>query len=133
MNIAFTNTVRVIDSAQTRLPLPIVIGEGGANAVLWPENGARHRTINVIDLGDGGRTMDLNHAHECVYYIASGDGHIRDLETGEAQELIEGAMIHIGPRDAYRLEAGKAGMKAIGGCVPVDPELYQLNAEGNAS
>lgn len=129
MPTASSNTVQVIDSAHVRHPLPIIVGEGSANAILWPANGARYRTVNIIDLGREGRTMDLSHAHECVYYIASGSGCIRDLDANEVHEISEGSMIHIGPRDAYRLEGGEAGMKAIGGCVPIDPQFYELKAE----
>lgn len=121
--------VRVIDSAIPRKPLPLVDGAGEAHAVLWPGNGARYRTVNIITLGAQARTIDLSHAHECVYYISEGGGAIRDLASGTAQDLVEGSMIHIGPKDGYRLEAGSSGMKAIGGCVPVDPALYEIKAE----
>ncbi|WP_347310748.1 hypothetical protein [Defluviimonas sp. SAOS-178_SWC] len=133
MTDASSKTVQVIDSALSRHPLPITVGEGCANAILWPGNGACYRTVNIIDLGGGGRTVDLSHAHECVYYIASGSGCVRDLVTNETQELVEGSMIHIGPRDAYRLEGGEIGMKAVGGCVPVDPDLYNLKPGGGAA
>lgn len=123
-------TVQVIDSSVARRPLAVVDSAGEAYAILWPGNGARYRTVNIIDLSERGRTIDLNHAQECVYYIAEGNGVVRDLASGEGQDLVEGSMIHIGPQDGYRLEAGLQGMKAIGGCVPVDPAIYDIPAKG---
>ncbi|PZQ48206.1 MAG: hypothetical protein DI556_15410 [Rhodovulum sulfidophilum] len=120
--------VQVLDTAVTRKPLPIVTGEGSAYAVLGPENGATYRTVNILELGSGARTVDLRHRYECVYYIAAGAGLIRDLADGAATDLAEGSMIHIGAEDAYRLEAGQAGMTAIGGTVPADPALYEISA-----
>lgn len=124
------STVSVIDSAVTRKPLPLVKGEGEAFAVLWPENGAVIRSVHVIELKPGDRTRDLSHRNECVYFIETGGGAIVDVSDLTSQPLIEGSMIHIGPNDTYRLEAGDAGMRAIGGPVPVDPDLYALPAEG---
>ncbi|SLN70711.1 hypothetical protein [Roseisalinus antarcticus] len=121
--------VTVIDSRFTRKPLPLVRGAGQAFAVLYPENGAEYRTFNVIELTPGDVTRDLSHAEECVYYIESGSGLIRDLSDDAPQDLVEGSMIHIGVGDSYRLEAGDAGMRLIGGCVPVDPALYDLTEE----
>ena len=123
-------TVSVIDSATTRKSLPLVKGEGEAYAVLWPGNGAVLRSIHVIELKPGDTTRDLSHRNECVYFIETGEGVIRDLSDDSTQSLIPGSMIHIGPEDAYRIEAGETGMRAIGGPVPVDPTLYKLEEEG---
>ena len=124
-------TVSVIDSAETRKPLPLVKGEGEAFAVLWPGNGAVLRSFHVIDLKSGDQTRDLSHRHECVYFVEAGGGAIVDLSDLTARPLVEGAMVHIGPNDVYRLEAGSTGMRVIGGPVPVDPDLYELAAEGD--
>ena len=120
-------TVRVIDSKIGGHPLPIVIGAGSAHAVLWPGNGAHYRTFHLIDLHPGDRTRDLSHASECIYYVERGNGTIRGLDDDTAQDLVEGSMIHIGTGDAYRIEAGDAGMRLIGGTVPVDPAFYELS------
>ena len=133
MTLKSSKTVRVIDSAFNRLEIGIVDKKGKAYAVLWPGNGAHYRTVNIIELGVAGRTIDLSHAHECVYYIESGGGCIRDLEINQTHDLIDGSMIHIAPCDRYRLEAGSSGMKAIGGCVPVDPDLYEMIIGGATS
>lgn len=121
--------VTVIDSRLSRKPLPIVRGAGEAFAVLSPDNGAHFRTFNVVDLKAGDTTRELCHASECVYYVESGVGQIVDAEAGTGQPLVEGSMIHIGVGDSYRLEAGTAGMRLVGGCVPVDPALYDLMPE----
>ncbi len=124
-----SKTVSIIDSKTTRKPLHLVKGAGEAFAVLWPGNGARYRTFNVIKLMTGDMTRDLKHAGECVYYVESGTGLIRDLTDNTAQNLVEGSMIHIGIGDSYRLEAAAGGMSLIGGTVPVDPALYEMTAE----
>lgn len=121
-----SDVIRVIDGTAIEKPLPLVRGEGTAYAVLWPGNGARYRTFNLIDLKKNDITRDLSHASECAYYVAAGGGVVRSLDDGETQELVEGSMIHIGTGDAYRLEAGPHGMRVIGGPVPVDPALYEL-------
>lgn len=125
--------VTVIDSRHSRKPLHIVRGAGEAFAVLSPDNGAHFRSFNVLDLRSGDTTRELCHASECVYYVESGDGQIVDTADGSGQPLIEGSMIHIGARDGYRLEAGSAGMRLVGGCVPVDPALYELTPEEAAA
>lgn len=121
--------VTVIDSRKTQKALPLVNGNGRAFAVLWPENGAEYRTFNVIQMSGGDWTRDLVHQAECIYYVETGAGSIRDVSDDTAQPLVEGSMIHISPGDCYRLEASDAGMRLIGGCVPVDPALYQLTSE----
>ncbi|PZQ97663.1 MAG: hypothetical protein DI533_10835 [Cereibacter sphaeroides] len=70
-------------------------------------------------------TVDLSHAHDCVYYVSNGSGRISDLTVGSAQELIEGSIVHIDGGDRYRLEAGSDGMRVVGGPVPADPALYE--------
>lgn len=121
--------VTVIDSRETQKPLSLVNGNGRAFAVLWPGNGANYRTFNVIEMSSGDVTRDLVHKAECIYYVETGAGVICDVNDSVAQELVEGSMIHIAPGDLYRLEAGNAGMRLIGGCVPVDPDLYELTSE----
>lgn len=120
-------TVSVIDSAGGECPmLPLVDGEGHAKAIMWPGNGAEHRSFHLIELARGAKTVALSHAGESVYYIISGGGVIEDLAASEFQKLVEGAMVHIGGGDHYRF-AANAGlpMKILGGPCPADPSLYQ--------
>lgn len=116
--------VQVIDSEVTRRPLPIIDGTGSAFAILGPDNGAHFRTVNLLEMAGDDRTLELQHRHECVYYVQTGSGAIIDLANGRSQPLVEGSMIHIGPDDRYRLQADDSGMTVIGGCVPMDPTLY---------
>jgi quercetin dioxygenase-like cupin family protein len=120
-------TVRVIDSKFGGQPLPIVVGSGSAHAVLWPGNGAHYRSFHLVDLHPGDRTRDLSHASECIYYVERGSGTIRGLDDGMVHDLVEGAMIHVGIGDSYRIEAGPQGMRLLGGTVPVDPAFYELS------
>lgn len=118
-------TVRVIDVAKERVPLSIVESGGAAHAVLWPGNGARLRSFNLLELLALGRTVELSHDNECAYYVHKGSGVVRDLDSDQVQLLSEGSMVHIGAGDRYRIEASEAGLTAIGGTVPVDPAFYE--------
>lgn len=119
------NTVRVLNSAADCPDLPIVVGSGRAKVVMWPGNGAIHRTFHVIDLEQNDKTIDLAHPSDSAYYVAAGSGVIADLVSGERMPLIEGAMVHIDKGDRYRFEAAAtAGLKLIGGPCPADPQLY---------
>lgn len=123
-------TVRVVDSAVDCPSLPIIQGKGNAKVVIWPGNGARYRTFQVLDLEDGDRTADLSHPTDSVYYVAEGAGVVANPASGERWPLAEGAMVHIDRGDAYRFEAeGPAGMTLLGGPCPADEALYALIAE----
>ncbi len=120
-----TETVRVIDSAIDCPPLPLVRGQGQARAVIWPGNGAAHRSFQLIELGPGASSIDMRHPADCVYYVITGAGRVVDLDNAAAQALGEGNMIHIDAGDGYRLEAdAAAGMTVLGGSCPADPALY---------
>ena len=71
-------TVRVIDTASSGAELPIVEKNGQARAVLWPENGARFRSFQIISLFEDGSTQALSHASDCVYYVIAGEAEIVD-------------------------------------------------------
>jgi mannose-6-phosphate isomerase-like protein (cupin superfamily) len=123
----------VIDSALPSPNLPIVEGSGTARAVLWPGNGALYRTFQIIDLDAGGRTVELKHPSDAVYYVVGGTGSVVDTVTGQSQSLIEGAMVHIDAGDAYRLSNAGAGVcRFIGGPCPADPALYTHLQDGTA-
>ena len=122
-----SRTVSVIDSAGENCPsLPLIDGDGSAKAIMWPGNGAEHRSFHLIELALGARTIPLSHAGESVYYIISGSGVVEDLGGGGTQQLVEGAMVHIGGGDHYRFAASAGiAMKILGGPCPADPGLYQ--------
>ncbi|MFE3836528.1 hypothetical protein [Pseudogemmobacter sonorensis] len=125
MTVDSHNTVRVIDTGMHRAPLSIVQRGGAAHALLWPGNGAHYRSFNMVELDPRGLTLDLCHGEECAWYIQGGEGVVRDVATDVAQPLSEGSMIHIAAGDRYRIEAGAAGLTAIGGTVPVEPAFYE--------
>lgn len=116
-------TVRVIDTASSGAELPIIERNGQARAVLWPENGARFRSFQLISLLEDGSTQPLSHASDCVYYVIAGEGEIVDLASGEASPLTEGTMVHIDAGDSYRLRSA-TGARLLGGPCPPDPALY---------
>ena len=117
------DTVRVIDTSSGGANLPIIEKNGEARAVLWPGNGARFRSFQLISLFEGGSTEALSHASDCVYYVISGKGQVVDLGSGDVSDLAEGTMIHIDAGDAYRLRSA-TGVKLLGGPCPPDPALY---------
>jgi hypothetical protein len=117
-------TVQVIDTANVNKSLALIDGQGSARVVLWPGNGARFRTMQILDLAAHDRTIDLGHSNDCVYYVVLGAGWVRDLQKMSAEPLVEGSMVHIDAGDRYRLEAGSGGMRVVGGPVPADPALY---------
>ncbi|MEF2070589.1 hypothetical protein [Consotaella aegiceratis] len=102
----------------------MVEGDGNARVVLWPGNGGRFRSFQVITMKDGAATVELQHATDCVYYAVSGNGDVVDLTTGERQALVEGAMVHIDAGDRYRIDAGDAGIEVLGGPCPPDEAFY---------
>jgi quercetin dioxygenase-like cupin family protein len=104
--------------------VPIVEGEGEARAVVWPGMGARHRSMHRVRLGAGARTIALRHPGEAVWYVIQGHGSVTDEDSGEAQDIVAGSMVHVGPGDSYRLVAGAGEMRLAGGPCPPDPALY---------
>lgn len=125
MTVDSCSTVRVIDTGMCRAPLSMVERGGVAHALLWPGNGAHFRSFNLIELEARGLTLGLRHGEECAWYIRSGYGVVRDLDSDSVLPLFEGSMIHIGAGDRYRIEAGESGLTAIGGTVPADPAFYE--------
>jgi mannose-6-phosphate isomerase-like protein (cupin superfamily) len=116
--------VRVIDSAVDCPEIPIVEGEGNAKLVLSPHNGASFRSFQLVSLAGGARTVELSHVSDCAYYVIEGEGAVVDAASLARFGLAEGNMVHIDAGDRYRIEAGTAGMKVIGGPCPPDAALY---------
>jgi quercetin dioxygenase-like cupin family protein len=102
--------------------LPIVGATGRAWAVIWPDMGARCRSLHRVSLPPGGSTLPLRHPGEAVYYALTGQGAVTDA-AGTAHPLLEGSMVHIAPQGEYRFDA-RAGLELIGGPCPADPGLY---------
>jgi hypothetical protein len=115
--------IQVLDSAVGCPALAFVEGIGSAKAILWPGNGANYRTLHLIELGPGARTIKFGHNSDAVYYVASGVGEIVDVSSRSRHTLIEGAVVHIDREDEYRFETAH-GMKLIGGPCPADYGLY---------
>ncbi len=127
------HAVRVIDSATEGVEIPLVEGQGNAQVVLWPGNGAKYRSFHLFSLDKSDRTVELSHESDCVYYVMHGSGTVLDLATDDRQPLGEGTMIHIDAADRYRIEAGEDGIKFLGGPCPPDEKLYaDLKTAGSA-
>lgn len=115
----------VIDADDPDAPeLAIVEGGGSARALVWPGTGAEHRSLHLIRLDGGARTIELEHPMEAVYYVVSGAGSLRGRAGAPAGDLVVGSMIHAAPGAAYAVEAGDAGLEMVGGPCPPDPRLY---------
>jgi quercetin dioxygenase-like cupin family protein len=119
-----SESIQVIDSVHSQ-EIPIVDGIGNAKVVVWPGTGARHRTFQVINLGENSKTVQLCHPEsDAAYYVLKGQGSVFDVGTGEAQELGEGGMVHIDAKDRYQFVASASGMELLGGPCPADISLY---------
>jgi hypothetical protein len=114
--------------------LPIVEGGGYANAVIWPGMGAQLRSIHMIRLEPGARTIELSHPFEAVYSVTDGSGEALDagaraggeaLDAGAGYPVRDGSMVHIDAGTPYTFRAGPEGMSLLGGPSPPDPALYQ--------
>jgi hypothetical protein len=116
--------VQILRDDDTCPDLPIVEDGGKAWAVVWPGVGARLRSIHHISLDPGGRTVELAHPMEAVYYVMRGEATAVDPSDASRQELIPGAMAHIEPATPYVFEAGSDGADIIGGPCPPDPRMY---------
>lgn len=104
--------------------LPIVERGGSARAVVWPGVGAVLRSMHRISLGPHGRTVQLEHPMEAVYYVMSGSATALDESDMSRHALSAGSMAHIDPGTAYVFEAGGGGAEIVGGPCPADMRLY---------
>ncbi|WP_213770857.1 hypothetical protein [Bradyrhizobium sp. dw_78] len=125
MATRLANTARVVDSATGCPQIPIIIGTGNARVVMWPGNDAQFRTLQIITLERGARTIRLHHGSDAVYYVIGGAGSITDLGSSEVFPLVEGAMVHVDAGDAYQFTANDdQAIKILGGPCPADESLY---------
>ncbi|MDR5684439.1 MAG: hypothetical protein QN163_10535 [Armatimonadota bacterium] len=108
--------------------LPLLEGDGRFVALVWPGVGARHRSLHLISLLPGTRTVRLLHAEsEAVYCAIRGCGFVLDEQTGQEQPIAEGAMFHVTEGTPYRIRAGQRGLVCVGGPCPPDPSLYEAS------
>jgi hypothetical protein len=105
---SFPAAVQVFDTAGELPQISILNGDGNAKVVMWPGNGARFRSFNLISMMENATTIPLTHKSDCVYYTINGAGEIIDLATGETFSLAEGTMLHIdaGASIALSLKVG---------------------------
>jgi mannose-6-phosphate isomerase-like protein (cupin superfamily) len=115
-----TPRVRIHDPGP---PLDIVESSGSAVAVIWPGMGARLRSMHRISLGAAGRTVELRHPSEAVYYMIAGDGTVRDHD--ETHALKPGSMFLVEAETSYVIEGGAGGAELVGGPCPPDQALYE--------
>ena len=120
---ASADQIQIIDAARGP-ELAIVEGEGRAHAVVWPGVGAQQRSLHVISLAPGARTVELSHRSEAVYHVGGGSGEAVEARSGERYALRPGSMVHVDPGTAYVLAAGEEGMEVVGGPSPPDLSLY---------
>ena len=116
--------VQVVRASEPGPGLSVVEAGGSAHAVVWPGSGAQQRSMHLITLDPGGRTVDLSHESECVYHVSEGSGTIVDLDADESYEAITGSMFLIEPGTSYQFTAGTEGAVILGGPCPPDPALY---------
>jgi quercetin dioxygenase-like cupin family protein len=118
-------TDRIVVLPATGPRLDIVEGGGTAEAVVWPGMGAALRSMHIIRLEPGARTVELEHPSEAAYYVMAGDGGVADLRRAVVFQLTEGSMVHADAGDRYGFRAGAGGLEIVGGPCPPDPSLYE--------
>lgn len=116
--------VVIVDSASALPELDIVDGEGQVKVLLWPGNGAEHRSMHWHHLEDGSALVPLCHPSDCVYYVLGGSGEVIDADSGESQPLRGGSVVHIDRNDRYHIRATGGTIEFVGGPCPPDPDLY---------
>jgi mannose-6-phosphate isomerase-like protein (cupin superfamily) len=124
-------TVQVIDTASLNRELPIVQGGGNSRVVIWPGDGAKYRSLQLLTLEPGAATIALRHPSDCVYYVISGSGAVHDITSGEQFAVSEGSMVHIDRGDEYTIAAGEQAMQLVGGPCPPDDALYASMTNGS--
>ncbi|HKP18749.1 MAG TPA: cupin domain-containing protein [Gaiellaceae bacterium] len=97
--------------------LDIVEAGGSAVAIVWPGTGSSFRSMHRLELDAGGRTVELKHESEAVYFVVSGTGRV-----GE-HALRPHHMVYVARRTPYRIEATEP-LVMVGGPCPPDPALY---------
>jgi len=117
--------VQVVKGSGDTVSLPLIASGGEAVAVVWPGVGSRHRSLHRLLLDPGGRTIDLQHPSEAVYYVRAGSAAVTDGDSGARHDLVEGSMVHVDPSTAHRFEAGEGGAEIVGGPCPPDPSIYE--------
>lgn len=122
--------VRVLKDDENCPDLPIVESNGSAWAVVWPGVGAQLRSMHHISLESVGRTVELSHPMEAVYYVMSGTATAIDPDDGTNHQLVAGSMAHIEPGTRYVFEAGTDGAEIIGGPCPADHSMYEHLRKG---
>ncbi len=122
--VAERDRVRILRDDEDAPELPIVEREGRAWVVVWPGLDAHLRSIHHISLGPAGRTVQLEHPMESVYYVMSGGATASDNSFDRRLDLSAGSMAHIGADTRYVFEAGPEGAELIGGPCPADERLY---------
>jgi quercetin dioxygenase-like cupin family protein len=115
--------VRVLTVEDWGPPLSVDDSRAVIRPIVWSGVGARERTLNHFQFDAGGRTPDLCHVGEAVYYVIDGALTATSLDAVEDAviELGAGGMLHVEPGERYFLQASSAA-EVIGGPCPVDDE-----------
>ena len=100
--------VQVVRGSAEPVPLPLIASGGEALAVVWPGVGSQHRSLHRLLLEPGGRTIDLQHPSESVYYVRAGSVTVTDGDDGAQHALVEGSMVHVDP--SRRIDSKRARM-----------------------
>lgn len=120
--------VIVIPAGEFAAELSIVSAGGSYREIVGPGCGATERSLYEVVLTPGAHVEPLAHPGDAVYYVVSGTAEVTDA-AGRSQELVAGAMVHVGAGSGYRL-ASAAGGHLLGGPSPVDPGLADGGSVG---
>lgn len=117
--------VQIIAADDSCPLLPLIDGEGTARAVIWPGVGATQRSMHLIELPPGGKTIRMQHPMEAVYYVLEGATIAADMSDSTRQEASTGAMIFVEPNTPYVISADGGPTRLVGGPCPPDETLYE--------
>lgn len=117
--------VQIVDAGDGCPLLPLVDGEGEARAVIWPGVGASLRSMHLIELAPGAKTVPMRHPMEAVYYVIEGRAVATDLTDNSGQAIGIGSMIFVEPETEYVIAADGQRVRFVGGPCPPDFDLYR--------
>jgi quercetin dioxygenase-like cupin family protein len=120
-------TIRILDPQREGVPMPMIAKQ--SRLVVSPHMGARYAVMNIVELMPGEKNTPHTHpTSEDSLFLVDGSGWAHDLDAGKRLPLEAGCAVVVPPGIRHTVEAGREGMKSIGGPVPAD--LTMLRAMG---
>ena len=123
------NEVIVVPAGVYAAEFDIVSNGGTYREIVGPGCGATERSLYEVVLTPAAQVQPLTHPGDAVYFVESGAAVITDFNSGEAQDVVTGAMVHVAGGSTYQLSS-TTGARLLGGPSPVDPGLADGTSVG---